>query len=55
MDLEIIRNHLNATVECTRDLIIVATGTLSLTPFNLKAQCLQESFTGKKKVKSNEK
>lgn len=49
MDLEIIRNHLNATVECTRDLVIVTTGTLSLTPFNLKAQCLQESFIGKKK------
>lgn len=49
MDLEIIRNHLNVTLECTRDLVIVTIGTLSLTPFNLKAQCLQESFTGKKK------
>jgi len=49
MDLEVIRNHLNVTVECTRDLVIVTTGTLSLTPFNLKAQCLQPSFTGKKK------
>lgn len=49
MDLEIIRNHLNATLECTGDLVIVTIGTLSLTPFNLKAQCLQGSFTGKKK------
>lgn len=32
-----------------KDLVIVTTGTLSLTPFNLKAQCLRQSFTGKKK------
>lgn len=49
MDLEIIRNHLNATVQRTRDPVIVTTGTLSLTPFNLKAQCLRQSFTGEKK------